>query len=66
MGSDPASLGRMTKAAIDVAWASRLLSRISDAQGDDAFRAAGYPPDQAARCIAKIKARIAEGREADS
>jgi hypothetical protein len=45
----------------DVTWASRLLSRISDRQWNDVFRAAGYPPDQASRYIAKLKSKIAEG-----
>lgn len=45
----------------DVVWASELLSRLTDAQWNDAFRAGGYPPDQAARYIAKIKSKIAEG-----
>jgi hypothetical protein len=45
----------------DVVWTSRLLSRLSDAQWNAAFTAAGYPPDQAARFIAKLKAKIAEG-----
>jgi hypothetical protein len=46
----------------DVVWAAALLSRLSDAQWTDAFTAGGYPPDQAARYIAKIKSKIAEGR----
>jgi len=46
----------------DVEWACRLLGRLSDRQWQDAFRAAGYPPAEAARFIAKIKAKIAEGR----
>jgi hypothetical protein len=45
----------------DVVWASRLMSRLSDAQWNDAFRAGGYPPDIASRYIAKLKAKIAEG-----
>ena len=45
----------------DVVWTARLLSQISDAQWNDAFRAAAYSPDVAARFIAKIKAKIAEG-----
>ncbi len=45
----------------DVVWASRLLSRLTDAQWNDAFRAGGYPPDIAARYIAKLKSKIAEG-----
>lgn len=45
----------------DVVWTARLLSRISDAQWNAAFAAGGYPPDQAARYIAKLKSKIAEG-----
>lgn len=45
----------------DVVWTCRLLSRVSDAQWNDAFAAGGYPPDQAARFIAKLKSKIAEG-----
>ena len=45
----------------DVVWASRLLSRISDEQWNDAFRAGGYPPDQASRYVAKIKSKVAQG-----
>jgi hypothetical protein len=46
----------------DVAWVCGLLSRITDKQWADAFRAATYPPEIAARYIAKLKAKIAEGR----
>jgi hypothetical protein len=45
----------------DVVWASRLMSRLSDEQWKAAFTAGGYPPDQAARYIAKLKSKIAEG-----
>ena len=45
----------------DVVWTSRLLSRLSDAQWNDAFRAAGYPADQASRYVAKLKSKVAEG-----
>jgi hypothetical protein len=45
----------------DVKWAARLLSQITDAQWQDAFRAAEYAPDVSARFIRKIKAKIAEG-----
>ena len=45
----------------DVVWACRLLSRLSDEQWKAAFTAGGYAPDQAARFIAKLKAKIAEG-----
>jgi len=45
----------------DVRWATELLSRITDAQWDAAFRAGEYEPDVRARYIRKIKAKIAEG-----
>jgi hypothetical protein len=45
----------------DVVWACRLLSRLSDRQWNDAFAAGGYPPDQAARYITKLKSKITEG-----
>jgi hypothetical protein len=50
-----------TVTARDVVWTARLLSRLSDAQWNDAFRAAGYAPDQASRYIAKLKSKVAEG-----
>jgi hypothetical protein len=46
---------------VDVRWTAELLSRLTDAQWDDAFRAADYPADVRARFIRKIKAKIAEG-----
>ena len=45
----------------DVVWTSRLMARLSDAQWQDAFRAAGYRDDQARRFVAKIKTKVAEG-----
>lgn len=45
----------------DVRWAAELLSRLTDSQWDDAFRAADYSPDIRARFIKKIKSKIAEG-----
>ena len=45
----------------DVRWTAERLNRITDAQWDDAFRAADYSPAIRARYIAKIKAKIAEG-----
>jgi hypothetical protein len=45
----------------DVVWTTRLMSRLTDEQWRDAFRAAGFPQDQAARYIARIKSKIAEG-----
>ena len=45
----------------DVVWTCRLLDRLSEAQLDDAFRAAGYPPDIRTRYVRKIRAKIQEG-----
>ncbi len=45
----------------DVRWTAQLLNRVSDAQWEDAFRAADYSPDVRARFIKKIKAKIAAG-----
>ncbi len=45
----------------DVRWTARLLSRLSDKQWQDAFRAGGYTPDDSARYIARLKERVAEG-----
>lgn len=45
----------------DVVWACELMSRLSDKQWHDAFRAAGYQDDHARRYVAKIKTKVAEG-----
>ena len=45
----------------DVEWACALLSRLSDEQWTDAFRAGGYNPEETRRYVAKIKAKIAQG-----
>ena len=50
-----------TVRAEDVRWACERLSRLSDRQWRDAFRAGGYSPDQASRYIAKIKEKVAQG-----
>jgi hypothetical protein len=47
----------------EVAWACRLLERVSERQWRDAFRAGGYDDERAARYIRKIKAKIAQGLE---
>ena len=47
--------------AANVVWACQLMSRLSDKQWHDAFRAAGYEDDHARRYIAKIKTKVAEG-----
>jgi hypothetical protein len=46
----------------DVHWACNLLSRLSDQQWADAFRAGGYEPDVADRFIRSLKAKIEQGR----
>jgi hypothetical protein len=45
----------------DVIWACELINRLSDAQLDDAFKAAEYPPDIRTRYIAKLRSKIHEG-----
>ena len=45
----------------DVRWTVELLRRVTDAQWEDAFRAADYTPEVGSRYIRKIKAKIAEG-----
>jgi hypothetical protein len=44
-----------------VHWTSKLMSRLSDQQWRDAFRAAGYTPEDSARFIKKFKEKIAIG-----
>ena len=45
----------------DVRWACQLLSRLSDRQWHEAFRAAHYDEQHATRYIDKIKQKIAQG-----
>ena len=45
----------------DVKWTCELLSRLSDKQLDDAFRAGGYSPADRARYIAKLKEKTQQG-----
>jgi hypothetical protein len=45
----------------DVAWICGWLSKLSDAQWKDAFRAGGYSPEESARFIKRMKEKIAEG-----
>jgi len=45
----------------DVRWTCSLLSKLSDQQWSDAFRAGGYSPEQTARYVKKIKEKIAQG-----
>jgi len=44
----------------DAKWVGSLLSQLSTEQIQDAFRAGGYPPDQAAAFTKAVQARIAE------
>jgi len=44
----------------DVVWVSRLMSRLSDRQWNDAFRGAGYSDDHTRRFVAKIKSKVAD------
>ena len=45
----------------DVQWAARQMSRLTDAQLRDAFRAGNYAPPQANRYISRIREKIADG-----
>jgi hypothetical protein len=45
----------------DVRWICGRLQRITDRQWSDAFRAGGYPDQDAARFIRRLKQKIAEG-----
>ena len=44
----------------DAKWIGSLLAQLSTAQIQDAFRAGGYPPDQAASFTEAVQSRIAE------
>jgi hypothetical protein len=50
-----------TVSLADVRWTCTLLSRLTDTQWNDAFRAGGYTPEQTSRYVTKIKAKIAQG-----
>ena len=45
----------------DVQWAAQQMSRLTDAQWRDAFRAGNYAAPQADRYIARIREKIADG-----
>jgi hypothetical protein len=49
----------------DVIWTSRLLSRLSEDQWEDAFAAAAYEPETAARYVRHIQRKIEEGLALD-
>jgi hypothetical protein len=44
----------------DARWVGSLLAQLSTEQIESAFRAGGYPPDQAAAFTQAVQARIAE------
>lgn len=46
----------------DVKWMAALVSRLSDRQWREAFRAGGYGPQASAMFIRKIKSKLAEAR----
>lgn len=50
----------------DARWLSTLMTKLSDKQIGDAFRAANYSPADVAVYVAAIKSKIAELREAAS
>jgi len=50
-----------TLAPQDVIWACRLMTRLTDTQLDDAFRAAGYGAEVRRRYVTKIRQKLAEG-----
>jgi len=45
----------------DVKWAAERMQRLTDDQWRDAFRAGNYSDEDAARFIARIKEKIADG-----
>jgi hypothetical protein len=45
----------------DVVWACERVSRLSDAQLHDAFRAGGYDDSTRERYVRKLKAKVAQG-----
>src|SRR5262245_718064 len=47
----------------DVAWAARLVARLTDRQWRDAFRAGGYDQGTSGRFIALLRSRVALARQ---
>lgn len=52
--------------AADVVWVCRLLSRLSQRQRADAFRAAGYPDEVAARYLRMLDRKLRQGLELET
>jgi hypothetical protein len=44
----------------DVVWTARLMSRVSEEQWRDAFRAGGFTPAQQQRYVTKLQSKIRE------
>jgi hypothetical protein len=59
-GLDDALVDSVT--AGDLRWTCDLLSRLSEQQWLDAFRAGGYTPDQSSRYVRKIQEKLSEAR----
>jgi hypothetical protein len=59
-GLDPALVGSVSSA--DLRWTCNLLSRLSQQQWLDAFRAGGYTPDQSARYVRRIQEKLSDAR----
>lgn len=47
-----------TLTVADVVWTARLMSRVSDAQWRDAFRAGGCTPSEQQRYVDKLESKI--------
>jgi len=60
-GLDKALANSVT--AADLRWSCALLSRLSERQWLDAFRAGGYTVDQRTRYVRKIREKIADARQ---
>ena len=59
-GLDGALIDSVTTS--DLRWTCELLSRLSEQQWLDAFRAGGYPPDQRSRYLRKIQDKMSHAR----
>jgi hypothetical protein len=59
-GIDNALVDSVTRA--DLLWTCELLSRLTEAQWHDAFRAGGYAAEQRVRYVRKIQEKIAHAR----
>ena len=52
-----------TVTVADLRWTCELLSRLTERQWQDAFRAAGYSPEQVNGYTTKVREKIAQARE---